>query len=142
MADSKLSLGDFNLRPTACRNEVLSAFQLVDYALSQYDIVQSLSAQFDRVTIYRTLKTFLTQGLIHKVLDDHGSTKYALCKELCHQGEHVHQHDHVHFKCQSCGQTICLETVIIPAIPLPTKFIKQESNLLIQGICEHCNPII
>ena len=139
MAHSKLSLGDFSLRPTACRTEVLSAFQAVDYALSQYDIEQSLSAQFDRVTIYRTLKSFLTQGLIHKVLDDQGSIKYALCHDTCHQETHQHQHDHVHFKCTQCGQTTCLETVHIPTIILPEHFVKQESNLLIQGVCRGCN---
>jgi Fur family ferric uptake transcriptional regulator len=117
---------------------VLATFQAVDFALSQGDIEQKLSSQYDRVTIYRTLKTFLTQGLLHKVLDDNGGVKYALCKELCHQGDRHHQHDHVHFKCQQCGQTTCLETVHIPSIVLPAGFIKQESNLLIQGICSMC----
>lgn len=79
-------LTDFNLRPTACRIEVLKAFEGVGFALSQGDIELKLQAAFDRVTIYRTLKTFLSQGLIHKVLDDQGGAKYALCKDLCHQG--------------------------------------------------------
>ena len=132
-------LTDFNLRPTACRMEVLKAFEVNEFALSQGDIELKLQAAFDRVTIYRTLKTFLSQGLIHKVLDDQGGAKYALCKDLCHQGEQVHQHDHVHFKCNECGQTICLEDIIIPKIQLPDRFLKQESNLLIQGICKECN---
>ena len=133
---SSYSLSDFDLRPTPCRLDVLSTFQGFDYALSQGDIEQKLSDKYDRVTIYRTLKTFLTQGLLHKVLDDNGGVKYALCKELCHQGDH--QHDHVHFKCNQCGQTTCLETVHIPSIVLPAGFSKQESNLLIQGTCSMC----
>jgi Fur family ferric uptake transcriptional regulator len=44
----------------------------------------------------------------------------------------------VHFKCNQCGQTTCLETVHIPTIVLPAGFIKQESNLLIQGVCTSC----
>lgn len=135
---SSYSLSDFDLRPTPCRLDVLSTFQGFDYALSQGDIEQKLSDKYDRVTIYRTLKTFLTQGLLHKVLDDSGGVKYALCKELCHQGDHQHQHDHVHFKCNQCGQTTCLETVHIPSIVLPAGFSKQESNLLIQGTCSMC----
>ncbi|MHA8109643.1 Fur family transcriptional regulator [Aquirufa sp. A-Brett2-W8] len=135
---SSYSLSDFDLRPTPCRLDVLSTFQGFDYALSQGDIEQKLSDKYDRVTIYRTLKTFLTQGLLHKVLDDNGGVKYALCKELCHQGDHQHQHDHVHFKCNQCGQTTCLETVHIPSIVLPAGFSKQESNLLIQGTCSMC----
>ena len=135
---SSYSLSDFDLRPTPCRLDVLSTFQGFDYALSQGDIEQKLSDKYDRVTIYRTLKTFLTQGLLHKVLDDNGGVKYALCTELCHQGDHQHQHDHVHFKCNQCGQTTCLETVHIPSIVLPAGFSKQESNLLIQGTCSMC----
>jgi Fur family ferric uptake transcriptional regulator len=130
-------LAAFSLRNTPCREAVLRAFEDAGYALSQGDIEQHLLSHFDRVTIYRTLKTFLTSGMIHKVLDDLGSIKYALCKTVCqHEG---HQHDHVHFKCVQCGQTTCLETVHIPDIPLPEHFIKQESNLLIQGICKPCS---
>ena len=135
---STYSLSDFDLRSTPCRIDVLSSFQAVDFALSQGDIEHKLSVQYDRVTIYRTLKTFLSSGLLHKVLDDNGGVKYALCKELCHLGDHHHQHDHVHFKCNQCGQTTCLETVHIPTIVLPAGFIKQESNLLIQGVCTSC----
>ena len=136
----EVQLSNFGLRPTACRQAVLDIFKQKGYALSQGDIEQELSSQFDRVTIYRTLKSFLTSGLLHKVLDDEGAVKYALCHDVCHQEEHHHQHDHVHFKCIECGQTTCLDTVHIPQIILPEKFIKKESNLLIQGVCRKCNP--
>lgn len=129
----------FGLRTTSSREAVLAMFQHVDYALSQGDVEQGLASQFDRVTIYRTLKSFLASGLLHKVLDDSGGIKYALCQDLCHQESHQHQHDHVHFKCTTCGQTTCLETIHIPQIILPEKFIKNESNLLIQGVCRGCN---
>lgn len=132
-------LAIYSLRNTPCREAVLRAFEDAGYALSQGDVEQYLVSQFDRVTIYRTLKTFLTSGMIHKVLDDQGSIKYALCKTVCWHDGHQHQHDHVHFKCVQCGQTTCLETVHIPNIPLPEHFIKQESNLLIQGICKPCS---
>jgi Fur family ferric uptake transcriptional regulator len=138
MAKKDLNLSDFDLRETPCRIAVLGILQGINYAQSQFEIEQSLGAQFDRVTVYRTLKSFLTQGLIHKVLDDIGGTKYALCKELCHNHDHSHQHDHVHFKCNQCGQTTCLEEVHIPKITLPEGFHKAESNLLIQGVCGNC----
>jgi Fur family ferric uptake transcriptional regulator len=132
-----LTLSTYSVRSTACREAVLFAFKEAGFALSQGDIEQNLLKNFDRVTIYRTLKTFLQAGIIHKVLDDEGSIKYALCKSVCHHTSH--QHDHVHFKCSTCGQTTCLETVHIPNIPLPEHFIKQEINLLIQGICKPCS---
>jgi Fur family transcriptional regulator, ferric uptake regulator len=134
-----IRLDQFGLRSTGSRQAVLAAFQKAGYALSQGDIEQALSNEFDRVTIYRTLKSFLASGLLHKVLDDQGSIKYALCHDMCHQETHTHQHDHVHFKCTQCGQTTCLETVHIPQIILPEYFVKQESNLLIQGVCRGCN---
>lgn len=138
MQHSSITLSDVDLRSTPCREAVLAQFKAQQHALSQGEIETILSQQFDRVTIYRTLKTFLGQGLIHKVLDDLGGTKYALCKEWCHEGGHAHAHDHVHFKCQTCGQTTCLEDVHIPSLTLPNNYLKIESNLLIQGICAGC----
>lgn len=139
MSDIKQKLEQFQLRNTPCREGVLKVLQLKSFAQSQGDIETILSSQFDRVTIYRTLKSFLSSGIIHKVLDDVGGVKYALCKDLCHHSDGItHQHDHVHFKCTQCGQTTCLEEVHIPLIQLPKGYSKQESNLLIQGVCKDC----
>jgi Fur family transcriptional regulator, ferric uptake regulator len=85
--------------------------------------------------VYRTLKTFLDKGLIHKVLDDEGSLKYALCNDPCTTSSH--RHEHVHFKCTQCGQTSCLD-VEIPLVRLPKGYEAREVNLLIQGTCESC----
>jgi Fur family ferric uptake transcriptional regulator len=104
--------------------------------LSHGDIEKEIANSLDRVTVYRTLKTFLDKGLIHKVLDDEGSLKYALCKEACNTVEH--HHDHVHFKCTNCGQTICLN-LDVPPLKLPKGYTATETNLLVQGVCEKCN---
>jgi len=130
-------LRDHKLRSTGCRTEVLSIFMDKDIALSQADLEKQLSVDHDRVTIYRTLKTFLDHGILHKVLDDAGAAKYALCKEPCTQK--VHHHEHVHFKCIICDTTICLEDLDVPQIRLPEKYIFKEANFLVQGICENCN---
>lgn len=135
-AISTTLLKDFNLRATPNREEILHLFLLKNYALSHGDIEKEIDNSLDRVTVYRTLKTFLDKGLIHKVLDDEGSLKYALCKEACSTIEH--HHDHVHFKCAKCGQTNCLN-VEVPSIKLPKGYQVNEVNLLIQGICEHCS---
>jgi Fur family ferric uptake transcriptional regulator len=135
-AVSATLLRDFKLRATPNREEILHLFLLKNYALSHGDIEKEIDNSLDRVTVYRTLKTFLDKGLIHKVLDDEGSLKYALCKEACNLAEH--HHDHVHFKCTKCGQTSCLN-VNVPTIKLPKGYEVNEVNLLIQGICERCN---
>ena len=128
-------LKSFKMRSTPSRQEILRLFLRKDYALSHGDIEKDVSSELDRVTVYRTLKTFLDKGIIHKVLDDEGSLKYALCNEACSTAEH--HHDHVHFKCTACGQTNCLN-VELPGVKLPKGYMAQEVNVLIQGICERC----
>jgi Fur family ferric uptake transcriptional regulator len=133
---SETLLRDFRLRSTLNRQEILHLFLNKNYALSHGDIEKEIDNTLDRVTVYRTLKTFLDKGLIHKVLDDEGSLKYALCKEACSKAEH--HHDHIHFKCTKCGQTNCLN-IDVPTVKLPKGYRASEVNLLIQGVCERCN---
>lgn len=129
-------LKDFDLRTTSSREEILALFLKKEFALSHADIESTMHEGSDRVTVYRTLKTFLDKGIIHKVLDDEGVTKYALCKERCSHAEH--HHEHVHFKCVECGLTNCLENVEIPAINLPKGYNLIETSLLVQGVCQGC----
>ncbi|MTI23130.1 transcriptional repressor [Fulvivirga sp. RKSG066] len=129
------TLRKFQLKSTPCRTEVLQLFFDNDHALSNAFIEKNISSSFDRVTVYRTLKSFEEKGLIHKVLDDNGITKYALCQDC---STHHHHHEHVHFKCETCGQTTCIESVDIPEVKLPKGYKVKERNLLIQGVCEQC----
>lgn len=126
----------YNLRNTHCRVKILALFIDKDEAMSHADVEDYLSTDFDRVTLYRTLKTFLDKGLLHKVLDDTGGLKYALCKECT---EDSHHHEHVHFKCIKCNKTTCLDKLEVPYLQLPSGYQKHELNLLVQGICPDCN---
>ncbi len=130
-------LKDNNLRVTGCRRDVLATFLNRKVALSHSDLEEALKESFDRVTIYRTLKTFLDSDLIHKVLDDSGSTKYALCNH--DKNEPHHEHEHVHFKCEVCGKTNCIEEVSLPKITLPKGYVSKEMSLLVFGICKKCS---
>ena len=51
-------------------------------ALSLYEIEQQFD-NVDRSTIYRTLKTFQDNYLIHSIDDGSGAIKYALCTDNC-----------------------------------------------------------
>lgn len=133
--DTKQVLKDSKLKSTSCRVDVLGALMQNEHALSHSEIESHIDVAHDRVTVYRTLKTFLENGLIHKVLDDGGLTKYAMCSE-CTKEEH--HHEHVHFKCQNCNQTICMDEIKIPTISLPKGYNITETNLLIKGVCVHC----
>ena len=91
----------------------------------------------DRITIYRTLKTFQEKGLVHSIDDGTGSPKYALCKSQCDDQQH---HDlHVHFYCTTCKDTFCLEKSVIPRVKLPADFMAEEMSLLVKGICNVCS---
>lgn len=125
------------LRITDCRLVIIQEFLDKKVALAHADLEDTLNNKFDRVTIYRTLKTFLEKDLIHKVLDDSGGAKYAFCTH--HEATHQHNHEHVHFKCEKCEETTCLESISLPRIPLPKGFEKKEMSLLVQGICEKCH---
>jgi Fur family ferric uptake transcriptional regulator len=131
-----LSLKTFNLRHTDCREEILHAFASSNAALSHSDLESKIDSKYDRVTVYRTLKTFQEKGIIHRIPDADGGSKYALCKTTCTAGDH--HHDHVHFKCTDCGDTTCLEGTHIPAIALPDGYQRREINLLIEGHCPNC----
>lgn len=129
-------LKTYKLRSTPNRKTILHLFLRKECALSHADIEKEIADDLDRVTVYRTLKTFLSKGLIHKVLDDEGTLKYALCNDDCTVVEH--HHDHVHFKCLRCGLTNCLD-IIVPEIKLPGNYEIEETNILVQGICEQCS---
>ncbi|MCG8477159.1 MAG: transcriptional repressor [Cytophagales bacterium] len=132
----EILLRKHKLRNTGCRKDILKLFQQEKAALAHCDIEKRLSHHYDRVTIYRTLNTFLESGLIHKVLDHSGATKYALCGHEC--SDIKHRHEHVHFQCKQCHTTECLERLEIPAICLPEGYQAQEVNLLIEGLCPEC----
>jgi len=129
-------LKEYDLRSTGCRRDILHLFFSEPFALSQSYFEENLDHHYDRVTIYRTLKSFLDAGFIHKVLDDAGGIKYALCPEEC-TPEH-HQDRHVHFKCKKCGKTVCLEETEIPSIELPETYRSDEISVLVTGICDLC----
>ena len=126
-----------HLSITGGRRKILELFLQQDGALSHGDIERRAGEKFDRVTVYRTLQTFLEKGLIHSIPSPDNSLRYALCKEDCSGGHH--HDDHVHFICTSCGITICLEEVTIPPIKLPLGYVSEQVEMLISGVCKSCN---
>jgi len=129
-------LSDFNLRHTAQRIHILGAFLKNNFALSHADLETEFDGLIDRATIYRCLKQFLEVGILHRIPDEQFQTKYAVCSSCEH---HEHHHDHLHFNCQACNQTTCIENIFIPQINLPSGFVAKEKILTVQGLCKDCN---
>lgn len=125
-----------NLSITGSRKKILEIFFSSNGALAHGDIEKRTSEKFDRVTVYRTLQTFLEKGIIHTIPTADNAIRYALCKDSCGEGHH---HDnHVHFICSVCNITICLEDVLIPSVRLPFGFVAEEQQMVVKGVCKDC----
>lgn len=124
------------LSVTDSRKKILSLFLNGVGALSHGDIEKKVGEKFDRVTIYRILQIFLEKGIVHSIPTADNSVQYALCKDECTSGHH---HDnHVHFVCNLCGNTVCLEDVIVPAVKLPKGFSSSQVEMIVSGTCKQC----
>lgn len=125
-----------NLSVTDSRKKILNFFLNQEGALAHADIEKKAGEKFDRVTIYRTLQTFVEKGIIHTIPTSDNSILYALCKDNCTEGHH---HDnHVHFVCRQCGKTICLENVTVPEVKLPKGYATTNIEMVVNGICRDC----
>ncbi|WP_300604408.1 transcriptional repressor [Niabella sp.] len=126
-----------NLSVTDGRRKILSLFLNSNGALAHADIEKNTHSHFDRVTVYRTLQSFVDKGIIHTIPTSDNSIKYALCKDECGEGHH-HDH-HVHLVCTHCGNTFCLDNVVTPSIKLPKDYIMQQVEVVVKGVCKSCN---
>src|SRR5258706_3449659 len=117
------------LSVTDGRKEILKLFLKSPGALAHADVEKNTGATFDRVMVYRTLQTVVDKGIIHHIPTTDNSILYALCKDDCEAGHH---HDnHVHFVCDKCSKTICLEEVTVPQVKLPKGFAPRISEMVV-----------
>lgn len=134
MKNSDDKLTSRNIKPTAMRELVLDILTVQTAAISLSDLEQNFHKS-DKVTLYRTLKTFEEKKLIHSIDDGTGAVKYALCKETCQ----CHPEElHVHFYCLKCQHTFCLTDIPIPSINLPVNFSIENVNMVVKGVCSNC----
>src|SRR5215207_6812853 len=125
-----------HLSITDSRKKILSLFLIHKDALTHSDIETKAGEKFDRVTVYRTLQTFVEKGIVHTIPTADNTVRYALCKD-CTEGHH--HDDHVHFVCSNCNKTICLDDVVSPKIDLPEGYIAENVQVVINGVCKDCN---
>ncbi|MCZ2100523.1 MAG: transcriptional repressor [Chitinophagales bacterium] len=135
MVSTTQILKDHKLRVTPFRIEVLELFSGAQHALAAADL-ETLLNNPDRITLYRTLKSFEEKGIIHKAIDGTNQPKFALCEAHCH--EHNHHDEHVHFHCIKCENTFCIESVFIPEVSLPQGFRIKQTDMIVSGECEQC----
>ena len=102
-----------------------------------YQMAHEKDPKLNRVTVYRTLQTFVEKGIIHIIPTTDNSVRYALCKNNCTEGHH--HDDHIHFICLQCGKILCLQEAEVPKIALPKGFTISEIEVVVKGVCVDCN---
>lgn len=129
-----IQLKNKHIRSTPFREVVLTVFNDASYALSLQNIEEKIG-EHDRITLYRTLKTFKDNGVIHEIALPNEPVKYALCETSCSTDNH--EHNHIHFKCNSCNEIYCKEIKSIPQLAIKG-FQIDEIEIAAKGICENC----
>lgn len=135
MQEADKILVEKGVRITAMRLLVLEALLKQEGAVGLNELEQLLPRS-DRITIYRTLRTFSQSGIIHPIENGSAEVKYALCKTFCTAYEHLDRHPHFH--CRECNRIFCLESIQIPMLQFPVGYQAEEITMTVKGICLNC----
>ncbi len=127
-------LEEHDVKVTANRLLVAEALSGAGRPLSLTELEEEIGSM-DKSSIFRSLMTFRDNHLVHAIEDMEG-TRY----ELCHSHDTDHDDDaHVHFYCERCHRTFCLDNIHIPTVELPAGYDPKTANYVIKGICPSCS---
>ena len=127
-------LEEHGIKATANRLLVAEALDQAKRPLSMMELEDSIGS-IDKSGIFRCLSIFKEHHLIHSIEDVDG-TRYELC--LSHDAAHD-EDTHVHFYCEECHRTFCLDNIHIPPVSLPEGYDARTANYLLKGICPECS---
>lgn len=119
-------------RNTPTKQAVLLVLSQSKEAMSHEAIQDKVDIDINRATIYRILKQFCEDGLVHSIVAEDGKHYYALCTCV----ESASPDYHFHFKCTKCETISCLDQEIRPN--LPAGFVMEQANCVLTGICANC----
>lgn len=117
---------------TSCREEIILAIKSSPTPLSEEEIKSGIKSNFDRTTFYRTFKTLIEKGIIHKIVIDRKIVKYAITLDQNTEEQHAH------FYCVECKKVFCVPQVKWEYSQLPGTYKATETELLIKGYCNNC----
>ncbi len=129
-------LKSYNLKRTACRELIVEVIMSAKVALSENEIVDKMTASFDRTTFYRSFKSLVESNVLHRVFLDEGVVKYALSLE-----DNKPMHQHAHFQCVKCKKVSCLADTLINITNIPSELNIQSYHILLKGVCRSCTNI-
>ena len=125
-----------SLRRTGPRMAVLAVLLQARKPQTAFQIAASLAPVGpNKVTIYRTLESFLNAGLVHKAFLQEKTWYFELAHN-CTESQ-----CHPHFTCGHCGSTHCLTEMTLPMAKSPHKgFVIHRQQVQLEGLCPKCSP--
>jgi Fur family ferric uptake transcriptional regulator len=128
-------------RVTRGRVVVLASLLEAKRALTHGEVESRIERlyEIDRVTVYRVLDWLTQQGLTHRLAGDDRVWRFTAAHEPHARGSGAHPHPH--FKCNTCGDVICLDEVsTTPRVVLPAGYKSEELEVTVKGQCAMCAP--
>ena len=134
-AECEALLASHGIKPTANRIVVARTLAAAERPMSLTELEYKILS-IDKSGVFRALTLFREHHLVHVIEDGGDGVRYELC--LSHDG---HEHDddqHVHFYCEACHRTFCINDVPIPAVELPEGYQLSSINYMAKGLCPEC----
>lgn len=132
--DPELLLSEKNIRITRQRLTVLNAILVREEPFCVNDLHEDIKGEIDIVTIYRNLELLLNENIIREVMNKKDRQYFEIS---C-----VHNPEHPHFYCNSCGRIYCIraQSFLAPRKKSVShgEFIIHETVLNYNGICPMC----
>ena len=122
------------IRPTANRILVMKNLMGEQNPQSLCNLERKM-VSMDKSSIFRTITLFLEHDVVHAFEDGRGVLCYELCEE---KGACDHHDGHIHFYCESCQRSFCMEDIHIPSFELPEGFYPHSISFVIKGECPEC----
>lgn len=141
------------LKCTPARLAVLEQLAAKHGPTTHADIHETLAGRgFDRATIYRNLSDLEERRLVRRVDVGDQAARYELASA------HDHDAGHPHFRCDSCGDVLCVDgvKVVLPKPPHPAgrssarssanartakavpRGIGSVTEIVLHGLCTRC----
>lgn len=128
--DTRAILRKYRVYITKARLLMLDAFLRSGNPLTRNDFYNDSSPELNRITIFRTLKLFLNRKIIYRVHATDRVSRYLLRQTATSV--------HSNFICRVCKKVIPLKTIDPPEVELPEDYTQQNTEIIIEGLCDTC----
>lgn len=133
-SDIETKLTGKGIKPTANR---LLVYRALTEALGPVTLamLEDTLVTVDKSSIFRVLTLFLEHDAVHAFEDGRGVLNYELCTTdgACNMTD-----GHLHFYCEACHHSYCLDTIKTPELTLPDGFTPHSLSFVVKGLCPHC----